>query len=233
MSVVSIIPARGGSKGIPNKNIKILNGKPLLGYTIEQSLLSEVVDRTIVSTNDKQIAEVANDFGAEVPFLRPSLLSGDNVPDYPVIKHALNFLMEDSQDDPKILLYLRPTQPTRKIEDIDTVVHMLLEDKNADSVLTTRPAPYSPYWVKLINSKGYIEPYHKHVVPFSKTRRQDHPDFIICDGYADAAKVDSIIKYDSFPPGNIKPYHRNNNLYIDIDTLEDWEQCKNYMKNIL
>ena len=230
MSVISIIPARGGSKSIPGKNIKVLNGKPLVGYTIEQSLSSKVVDRTIVSTDDEDIARVSQNFGAEVPFLRPSSLSGDTVPDYPVIKHVLEFLIGDNQERPEIILYLRPTMPTRKVDDINRVVDMLLEDNDADSVLTTSPVPYSPYWVKLINSDGYIEPYHDHVASFSKTRRQDHPNFIICDGYADAAKVESIIKHDSFPPGNIKSYHRENIQFIDLDTPEDWKYCQYYLK---
>ena len=229
-SVVALIPARGGSKGVPGKNIKSLNGKPLIAFTIEASLRSKSINRTIVSTDSDEIAQVSLDFGAEVPFMRPKELSGDAVLDFPVVKHAIDYLNEHENNDVNIIVFLRPTTPIRKHGEIDAVVTMLNENISADCVRTSRPAIYPPYWMKKINNIGYLEPYHSHINPYVFTRRQDLPKVVMCDGSVEAARVDSIIKYGEFPPGKKLAYYRDNVPFIDIDTPEEWEFCEYYMQ---
>lgn len=230
MKIISLIPARGGSKGIPRKNIKLLNGKPLIGYTIDASNNSKMIDRTIVSTDDKKIANISIDLGAEVPFMRPAALAEDNVLDFAVIEHALDYLINVEKSQPDILVYLRPTMPTRSSIEIDEVINRLLQDEKADCVRTTRPVVYPPYWMKKINSSGYIEPYDEHVFPFAMKRRQDLPNVVICDGYVDAARVKSILQKNEFPPGKKLSFYRENIPFIDIDTMEDWDYCNYFFQ---
>lgn len=229
-SIIALIPARGGSKGVPGKNIKNLNGRPLIAYTIEASLRAKSISRTIVSTDREEIAQVSLEFGAEVPFMRPSELAEDHILDYPVINHALDYLINIEESRPEIIVYLRPTMPTRSSDEIEEVVSLLLREEQADCVRTTRPVPYSPYWMKKINSDGYLEPYDDHILPFDKKRRQDLPQVVMCDGYVDAARVQSIVRDNNFPPSHKLAYYRDNIPFIDIDTLEDWEYCEYFMK---
>ena len=228
-SVVAIIPARGGSKGVPGKNIKRMNGKPLISYTIEASLKANSINRTIVSTDDNSIAHVSKDFGAEVPFMRPVDLALDHVLDFPVIRHTLNYLNKIEKSQPEIIVYLRPTMPTRTAHEIDEVVKLLLQKEETDCIRTTRPVPYPPFWMKKINSSGYLEPYDEHVFSFSSKRRQDLPKVVMCDGYVDAARVESVLREKKFPPSNTSAFFRENIPFFDIDTPEDWELCEYYM----
>ena len=230
MKILSIIPARGGSKGVPRKNIKPLNGKPLIGYTIEASLKSKKINRTVVSTDDDEIANIALSFKSEVPFIRPKELAKDDVLDYPVIDHALRYLEEHERYVPDIVVYLRPTMPIRTAMDIDAAVGVLLKNKTVDTIRTVREAPYSPYWMKRISKEGLIEGYHDHVEPFVFKRRQDLPEVYICDGYVDAARTASITKFKAFPPGKKLAVKSTNTKFIDIDTLDDWDYCEYYLK---
>src|SRR5262249_36192083 len=147
MRILGLIPARGGSKGVPRKNIKLLCGRPLLAYTVEAALSSSFLSRVILSTEDEEIARVAQRFGVEVPFLRPQDLARDETPMLPVAQHALRFLEErDERFD--ALCLLQPTNPLRSAEDIDACIQ-LLETSHADAVVTTLrvPAEHNPHWV--------------------------------------------------------------------------------------
>jgi CMP-N,N'-diacetyllegionaminic acid synthase len=206
-----------------------MNGKPLISYTIEASLKANLINRTIVSTNDNNIAHVSKYFGAEVPFIRPAALAKDHVLDYPVINHALDYLINIEGSRPEIIVYLRPTMPTRTSHEIDEVVKLLLQKEETDCIRTTRPAPYPPFWMKKINSSGYLEPYDEHVFSFSSKRRQDLPKVVMCDGYVDAARVESVLREKIFPPSNTSAFFRENILFFDIDTPENWELCEYYM----
>ena len=230
MKTVTLIPARGGSKGIPRKNIRDLNGKPLIAYTIEASLEAKSIDRTIVSTDDHDIALVSKEFGAEVPFMRPAELGQDHVLDFPVIKHTLEYLINVEKSQPEIIVYLRPTMPTRLPTEIDAVLSLFLQNEEADSIRTMRPVPYPPYWMKRINELGYIEPYDQHVIPHLATRRQDLPKVVIGDGYVDAARIASVLREKQFPPGKKLSFFRENVPFVDIDSQEDWHYCEYLMK---
>ncbi|MFH2047114.1 MAG: acylneuraminate cytidylyltransferase family protein [Pseudomonadota bacterium] len=143
--VVCVIPARGGSKGVPRKNIKKLADKPLIAYTIEHALQSRYIDRTIVSTEDKEIADISKQYGAEVPFLRPESLAGDEAATVDVLLHAINWLEEEEKYNFDILVLLHTTTPLRAVKDIDSSIEMLLGTK-ADNVFSVTEAHRNPYF---------------------------------------------------------------------------------------
>lgn len=142
--VVCVIPARGGSKGVPRKNIKQLGGKPLIAYTIEQALQSQYIDRTIVSTEDKEIADIAKQYGAEVPFMRPEELAGDQVATVDVLIHAIKWLEEEKYEF-AILVLLHTTTPFRGVKDIDSCIEMLVGMK-AGNVFSVTESHRNPYF---------------------------------------------------------------------------------------
>jgi CMP-N,N'-diacetyllegionaminic acid synthase len=132
--IVAIIPARGGSKGVPGKNIKFLGGKPLIAYTIEAAKRCSLIDRVIVSTDDNEIAEVAKRYGAEVPFKRPKELAGDMVPTEPVLTHAVEWLEKNESYKTDIVVFLQSTDIPRTKGLIEKVIKRLLDDDSLDSV---------------------------------------------------------------------------------------------------
>ena len=134
--VLALIPARGGSKSIPRKNIRPFAGYPLIAYSIAAGLAAETVTRVIVSTDDEEIAAVSRQYGAEIPFLRPAEFSQDQTPDLPVFQHALHWLAENEGYQPEIVVQLRPTSPFRRVLHIDQAVYQLLEHPDADAVRT-------------------------------------------------------------------------------------------------
>jgi CMP-N,N'-diacetyllegionaminic acid synthase len=144
-NVVAIIPARGGSKGLPQKNIKPLAGKPLVAYSIEAAKASPLVDRVIVSTDDEEIARVAREYGAEVPFMRPAELAADMAPTEPVLKHAVEWLEENENYHVDIVLFLQPTDIFRKKSMIEGVIRRLLEDDGIDSCFVAY-ATHKNFW---------------------------------------------------------------------------------------
>ena len=134
MDIAAIIPARGGSKSIPRKNIISFLGKPLIYWSIVVAIKSKLIDRVIVSTDDKEIAEIAKKFGAEIPFMRPKHLGGDLVLDYPVIRHCLDYLSESEGYQPDIVVQLRPTSPLRPDGLVDEGISKLISNPAADSL---------------------------------------------------------------------------------------------------
>ena len=133
--VLAIIPARAGSKGLKNKNIKLLNGKPLIAYTIMQAKKSELISKIVVSTDSDEIATISKQYGAEVPFIRPKEFSYDNSLTYDVVQHCIDFF-NDRQDIYDIILLLQPTTPFRPFTTIDKAIEILLNDKSFDSVVS-------------------------------------------------------------------------------------------------
>ncbi|MCG8686043.1 MAG: acylneuraminate cytidylyltransferase family protein [Desulfobacterales bacterium] len=150
--VLGLIPARGGSKGIPRKNIRLLNGKPLLNYTVETALEATCLDRVIVSTDDDEIAQVALNAGAEVPFLRPEEYATDTASSISVIQHALTWLKNNEGYCPDAVAFLAPTSPLRTTEQIDETVNLLWRSKT-DSAITICQVLDHPYYVYQLNSK--------------------------------------------------------------------------------
>ncbi len=143
--VLAIIPARGGSKGIPRKNIRSFAGAPLIAWSIAAAQQSNTVTRVIVSTDDEEIAAVARQYGAETPFLRPAEFAQDQTTDLPVFEHALDWLAAHEQYQPNVVVQLRPTSPVRPVGLVDDAVQLLLSRAGADSVRGVVPAGQNPH----------------------------------------------------------------------------------------
>src|SRR3989344_675046 len=143
--VLGLILARGGSKSIPKKNIKLLGGKPLLVHTIEKAKAAKYIDRLILSTDDVEIAKLAKRHGCEVPFFRPADLAQDDSTDYEAFRHALNWLKENENWQPEFIVHLRPTHPFRKSKHIDQGIEMLNDNPKADAVWTVGVPPVTPH----------------------------------------------------------------------------------------
>lgn len=143
--ILGIIPARGGSKGIPDKNIKQIAGKPLIAWTIAQAKESRLLDRTIISTDSEKIAQTAKEYGGDVPFMRPSELAEDTTPMYPVLQHALQEMEKILKRKIDIIVLLDPTSPTRQAEDIDACIKKAVDD-DLDSAMTVYESDHNPYF---------------------------------------------------------------------------------------
>ncbi|MDQ2933240.1 MAG: acylneuraminate cytidylyltransferase family protein [bacterium] len=157
-NVLAIIPARGGSKRIFGKNLKVLAGKPLIQYSIDEAKKSKYIDRLVTSTDDQKIAEVAKRLGSEVPFIRPEDISGDTITDFPVFAHALEWYEKEEGYIPDIIVQLRPTSPLRIVEEIDAAIELLVQNPEADSVRTVAEPEQSPYKMYKVSESGILEP---------------------------------------------------------------------------
>ena len=154
--IICVVPARGGSKGVPRKNVKKLAGKPLIAYTIQQARKSKYIDRVIVSTENKEIADIARKYKAEVPFVRPKKLAGDNVATVDVLLHVIDWLKKNEKYDFDILVLLHATAPLRNISDIDDSIKILVE-KKADNVFSVTEAQRNPYFNMVeVDKKGRV-----------------------------------------------------------------------------
>jgi len=218
-----IIPARGGSKSIPRKNIKTFAGYPLIAFSIAAGLASERISRVIVSTDDEEIAEIAKEYGAEVPFLRPEELSKDITPDLPVFQHALEWLQSNDQYQPQIVVQLRPTSPLRRKEHIDQAVLRLLERPDADSIRTICIPFQNPYKMWRIAADGFMQPLiSTNVSEAYNLPRQALPEVYWQTGYVDAAWSKTMLDKNSMTGDSILPLEIGAEEWIDIDSPDDW-----------
>lgn len=158
MEILAFIPARSGSKRIPNKNIKLLNGKPLIAYTIEVAKKSKYVNRIVVSTDSEEIAEVGKQYGAEVPFLRPKEISQEKSTEMQFFEHALDWFLKNENYEPDLIVLLYPTSPFRKAESIDKAIEEMLKNPEVDSLRSIRLCSEHPYKMWIIE-KGYLKPF--------------------------------------------------------------------------
>ena len=217
-NILGLIPARGGSKGIPNKNIIYVQGKPLIHYTIDAALTASTLSDVIVSTDSQTIADISISAGAAIPFLRPANFSNDKSNALDVVQHAINhFANENTLYD--YIVYLQPTSPLRSNEDIDNSIAMMLESK-ADSLVSTMDVPhqFSPESLMIENS-GYVSPAQTST---SKLRRQDKAAFVARNGPAILiTKPSTINKFNSLYGETIAAYKMPANRSVDIDSIED------------
>ncbi len=227
--VLAIIPARGGSKGIPRKNIRPFAGHPLIAYSIAAGVRAETVTRVIVSTDDERIAEVARQYNAETPFLRPAELAQDDTPDLPVFQHALSWLAENEGYAPEVVVQLRPTSPIRPMGLVDEAVHILLSHPKADSVRGVVPAgqnphkmwrvdPYTGQLKNLLEVAGLAEPYN--------APRQQLPPVYWQTGHIDALRSATILELGSMSGRVILPVMVDPRFTVDIDNLTDWQRAE-------
>ena len=226
MNIVAIIPARGGSKGIPRKNLVNIAGKPLVAHSITHALESTLINRVIVSTDDEEIANVSKKYGAEVPILRPSELAQDHVLDLPVFEHILQYLKDTENYETDIVVHLRPTAPYRKVQWIDEAIELLLQNKEADSVRSVSEPSQHPYRIFEIKN-NYLEPImkHRHPEPYL-LRRQDLPRMYFYNCVIDVTKPQTIFNKHSMTGDKMLPYIMDANDVIDIDTKLDLEFAK-------
>ena len=229
--ILSIIPARGGSKGVPRKNIKNLNGKPLIAWTIESSKNSKCIDRLIVSTEDKEISEISQKYGAEVPFLRPDEFSKDDTPGIEPIIHVINYMKNNHNYYPDYVMALQCTSPLRNEKHIDEAIELILSNENADSLISVTEVEHTPYWNKLIDDKGFLSDFIKY--DKSKlSRRQDFEKVYRLNGAIYIAKTDMLLTQRTFETKNTISYIMDKKSSVDIDTIEDFNLAEFYIKKI-
>lgn len=220
--VVAAIFARGGSKGVPRKNIRLLAGKPLIAYSIETALASSLIDRVIVSTDDDEIADIARLHGAEVPFMRPQELARDDSPEWLAWQHAIRTLrMQDHKPDLDIFVSVPPTSPLRAVEDVDSCIRALMES-DADLVITVRPAERNPYYnMVVLDEAGYAG----LVIRPNQTvhRRQAAPHVYDITTVAYAARPEFVLSSGSLFDGRIRAVVVPTERALDIDTELDLE----------
>jgi len=223
--ILALIPARGGSKGIPRKNIRNFAGYPLIAWSIAAAEQAACVTRLIVSTDAEEIAAVAREYGAETPFLRPSELAQDQTTDLPVFEHALKWLEENESYRPDIVIQLRPTSPIRPRDCVDSAVKILMEHADADCVRGVIPAGQNPHKMwrfageeqpmsPLLQVDGIAEPYN--------APRQILPPVYWQTGHIDAIRVSTIIQKKSLTGDVIYPLVIDPRYTVDIDNLSDW-----------
>ena len=225
--ILALIPARGGSKGIPRKNIKDFAGYPLIAWSIAAGLQAKSVSRVIVSTDDAEIAAVARESGAETPFLRPAELAQDRTTDFPVFEHALKWLEDIEGYKPEIVVQLRPTSPIRPKDMVDQAVGILVQHPEADSVRGVVPAAQNPHKMwrfngydapmnPLLEVEGIAEPYN--------APRQALPPVYWQTGHIDAIRATTISRKHSLTGGVVYPLVIDPRYTVDIDTPADWEK---------
>jgi CMP-N,N'-diacetyllegionaminic acid synthase len=227
MQLLGIIPARGGSKGIPGKNIKLLADKPLLAYTIETAHQAGICSRLILTTDSEAIANVGREWDVEVPFIRPPELARDDTAMLPVMQHAVTE-MRKRGFSPDAIVILQPTAPFRHAQDLKASFDLLQSDRSIDSVVSVEPVPehYSPYFVMKIEEN--------RLLPFLEgglkiTRRQDAPKAYSRSGDFYFTRIVTLMEGNSIYGQNCRPYIVTHSNRVNLDTLEDWKEAERVM----
>jgi N-acylneuraminate cytidylyltransferase len=228
MKAVAFIFARGGSKGLPGKNIRPLDGKPLIAWSIEHALAIKRIERVIVSTDSEEIAEVARDYGAEVPFIRPAEFARDDSPEWLAWRHALNFLRETKGSLPEVMVSVPSTAPLRLPIDIENCLDEY-EKGNADMVITVTEAHRSPYFNMVkANADGTVS----LVIPPQSAiaRRQDSPVVYDMATVCYVANPEFVMTHSATFEGRVRAVHVPTERSLDIDTLLDFQIAEGLFK---
>jgi CMP-N,N'-diacetyllegionaminic acid synthase len=229
MKILAIIPARGGSKGVPGKNIKLLNGKPLLGYTAEIALQSQYLMEVVVSTEDEQIREVAKSLGIKVPFIRPMALAQDNTPTIDVIIHALEWYKNQTIFFDAVCL-LQVTSPFRTLDFLDKTIEKFMAS-DCDSLVSVQKVPheYNPHWTFEVNGEGNLKiaTGETEIIP----RRQELPIAYHRDGSIYITKTKVLLEEYSLYGKSTAFIESNPDFYVNIDTMEDWKKAEEMIQN--
>lgn len=223
MKILSIIPARAGSKGLKNKNIVNLAGKPLLAWSIEASLKSRYINKTIVSSDDTKILEIAKRYGAEI-LVRPENLARDTTPTEPVVSHVLQNI--NNIREYKYLVLLQPTSPLRNEIDIDCSIELFLE-KKASALISVTEIDNKILKAFTNDGNGYLEGVSNNEFPFS--RRQDLPKVYMPNGAIYIIEIDDFLRTNKLFSSKTIPYIMSYESSLDIDTLEDLEICNKFI----
>lgn len=236
LKIMAIVPARGGSKGLPNKNILPLAGHPLIAYSIEAGKRSEYIDRVLVTTDSEAIADVSRQYGAEVPFLRPAHLAADLSTDVEAFTHALEWLQANEGEIPDLIIQLRPTSPIRFVEEIDACIARLADTPAATALRAVTLSPNTPYkmWrlgatendfmTPLLTVEGIAEPYNEP--------RQNLPKVYWQTGTLDIFRPSVLLEQKSMTGRHILPYVMDTGLSIDIDDIDSFRRAENLLPKI-
>lgn len=228
MKVLGLITARGGSKGVPKKNIKILNGRPLIGYVINDALNSTLIDDVVVTTDSPEIASIARTLGAETPFLRSPKLATAEAKSIDVVIDAIEQLMAESREYDLVCL-LQPTSPFKPEGFIDNAINKLIETKG-DSLVSVQSVPhhYSPYWTFKCKNE-YLLPVINETIP---TRRQDLPQTFVRDGSIYIFRPMDVLNKLNLMSGKLAFIEKESKYNCNIDTQEDWELAVKISKQL-
>lgn len=229
-SVIAIIPARGGSKGLPGKNIKMLCGKPLIAWSIEAGLGCQYIDEVIVTTDSEEIAKIAKTYGASVPFIRPAELANDTATSIDVIKHALSFYEINFHKFFDYVVLLEPTSPLRSIEDINNAIAQLLESDKARAIVgICKTESQNPAFLVKKDFSGFIVGYES---PDMKViRRQEIADVYFFEGSVYISETSALLAYESFYHEKTIGYEFPKWKSIEIDDIDDFVMVEALMLN--
>lgn len=225
--VLGLVPARAGSKGIPNKNIRLLGGIPLLARAVRSGLESGVIDRVLLTTDSAEFADVGKSAGAEVPFIRPPELARDDTPMLPVIQHAVRHVIAEGWS-PEIVVLLQPTAPFRLPQDIAKAVQLLRDNPQADSVVSVEVVPdhYSPYFLMKVSDNKLL-PFMAEGLKV--TRRQDAPKAYSRNGQFYMTRTETLLAKNSIYGENCIPFVTSHEA-VNLDTLDDWDAAESLAK---
>lgn len=226
MRVLGVVPARGGSKGIPRKNIRRLAGKPLLQYTAEAALGAKSLERTLLTTDDVEIAEFGRDLGMWVPFMRPPELAEDDTPTLPVLLHVVEWLIAEGEDYDAYCL-LQPTAPLRTSRDIEEAI-ALLANSNSDSVISVIPVPwhYHAGWQLRQDEEGNLRLWNGDSLNQIAGQRQLLPPTFIRSGDLYVLRHSTLVVKRSLYGDRCFAYLMPSDRHVNIDTFDDWEQAE-------
>jgi CMP-N-acetylneuraminic acid synthetase len=228
-SILAIILARGGSKGVPRKNIKLLSGKPMIAWSIYAARSSKYIDRTIVSTEDQEIRDISVNYGAEIPFMRPQELAKDDTPSVDPILYTLKKLSYEKNRKYDFILLLQPTSPLRNENHIDEAIETLINSLNEfDSLTSVTELEHPIYWNRIIDSNNKL----KNHIDYDKSkryRRQDFEKIYRLNGAIYLISTDALLKYKNFETENTMAYIMDRKSSIDIDSINDFELAEYYL----
>ena len=231
MNLIAVIPARSGSKGVPDKNIEMLVGKHLIAYSISAAIKSKLIDRVIVSTDSEKYASISKDYGAEVPFIRPNEYSGDDSTDYGFVKHLLDWLTENEGYNPEYIIHLRPTTPLRDPSILDNAIEKFINNAEATSLRSAHEMPETAY--KQFELEGK---YFKTICTDSfdlddaNNSRQSFPKTYTPNGYVDILRTSHILENHLLHGNRVMGYITDYTTEVDIlDDFEflEWQTNKN------
>ncbi|MCD4781595.1 MAG: acylneuraminate cytidylyltransferase family protein [Candidatus Omnitrophica bacterium] len=229
MKIVALIPARGGSKSIPFKNIMKLGNHPLIAYSIAEAKLSQYINEVVVTTDSTKIADIARKYRAYVPFLRPKNISRDHSLDVEFFKHYLNYLKRKAFQIPDIIVHLRPTTPLREISVIDCAIQYMVENKKASALRSMHKTHLTPY--KMFKKKGeyacaFLK--YKNVQESYNLPRQKFDEVYIPNGYVDIVRPSILLKTNLLHGRRMKIWETDN--VADIDGIEDYHFAAKLLK---
>lgn len=219
---IALVPARGGSKGVPGKNIKLLGGFPMLAYAIEAGLTAERIDRVVVTTDSPEIAELARQYGAETPFLRPAAISGDRATDLEFVMHALDWLRDNEGEEPDLLVQLRPTTPLRDPALLDGAVAAFRARPEATALRSAHPLAEPPQKMMGIADGWFTGLFpHDPRPEYYNLPRQAFPTAYLPNGYVDLLRTAHLRSQGTLHGPRVMPFETP--FAPEVDTVDDFE----------